>query len=394
MLDRARLLLSQKPAAESVLAGAPDPAGSAVFEMSIHEDEFDALISGRMDPGTIQSVSISPPDRITFFRYADRVFEVFFHIYNVGKLGPQFDGTLIRSVYDAGKISNAAGVETPIYPWAIAADLGVCIHNLVLERGLENTLEIGLAYGLSALFLCEAHHRRGRGSHTAVDPGQRENFGNCALENIRKAGLERCFSHVDEPDYKALPGLLQAGKKFDLIFIDGLHLFDYVLLDFFYADLLLTRQGYVAFDDSAAPAVGSVISFIENNRSYKRIPVSVERLALFQKVDEDRRFLGDPSGFVEFASGERRSGAGLAQARNDRAHIDLTADFVRRYSDLIASGRIDVSRPWEFVLKVAGREPSNWADFCFQLAGSLPATLRTNSQGLLTSILPEAIKSL
>ncbi len=91
MLDRARLLLSLKNRQPSLYwRGHLIRQAPPCSKCRIHEDEFDALISGRMDPGTIQSVSISPPDRITFFRYGQRdIFEVSLrYIYNVGKVWP------------------------------------------------------------------------------------------------------------------------------------------------------------------------------------------------------------------------------------------------------------------------------------------------------------------
>ena len=37
--------------------------------------------------------------------------------------------------------------------------------------------------------------------------------------------------------------------QFHLIYIDGWHTFDYTLVDFFYADLLLETNGVIVLDD-------------------------------------------------------------------------------------------------------------------------------------------------
>ena len=70
------------------------------------------------------------------------------------------------------------------------------------------------------------------------------------------------FSHL------ALPELESRGIKLDFAFVDGSHLFDYVLVDFFYIDRMLRRGGVIAFDDADWPSIRKVCRFIVKNRSY------------------------------------------------------------------------------------------------------------------------------
>jgi predicted O-methyltransferase YrrM len=72
------------------------------------------------------------------------------------------------------------------------------------------------------------------------------------LQNVRKAGLDHKHTWIGLPDYLALPQLAQEGKRFDFIFIDGYHSFDYAMLDFFYSDLLLVSGGMVVLHDSGS----------------------------------------------------------------------------------------------------------------------------------------------
>lgn len=53
---------------------------------------------------------------------------------------------------------------------------------------------------------------------------------------------------------------MRGGERFDFVFIDGRHLFDCVLVDFFYVDRLLEIGGYLALDDLWMPAVRKVKS--------------------------------------------------------------------------------------------------------------------------------------
>ena len=57
----------------------------------------------------------------------------------------------------------------------------------------------------------------------------------------------------------------------DFAFVDGWHLFDFTLVDFYYIDKLLEVGGHVAFDDMWLPAVRKVVSFVLRNKPYKLV---------------------------------------------------------------------------------------------------------------------------
>lgn len=167
---------------------------------------------------------------------------------------------------------------------------GEFLHDWVLRRGPSRTLEVGLAYGLSAAYLLSAHSKCG-GHHTALDPYQERDFQNVGLENIRTLELSEHFTFVPEPAHEALPRLKAEGQHFDLIFIDGGHLFDQTLVSFFHSHYLLPIGGTVMIHDTWMRSIQMVLSFIEKNRKeYRRLPSPSSNLAVLQKTDElDRR---------------------------------------------------------------------------------------------------------
>jgi hypothetical protein len=99
--------------------------------------------------------------------------------------------------------------------------------------------------------------------------------------NAQRAGLADRVRLIEAPSYEALPSLLKERAKLDFAFIDGMHTFDYALLDFFYVDKLLSPGGYVAFDDLWMPAIRKVIAFVLRNRSYEL--VKLEARSSFQQ---------------------------------------------------------------------------------------------------------------
>ena len=130
----------------------------------------------------------------------------------------------------------------------------------------QQTLEIGLAYGASATLFCELHRQQGRGGkHHAIDPFQKDNWHGAALAHLQDSALDSCFTFHADYSSQVLPRLCSQAQTFDLIYIDGSHLFEDVFLDFFYAHQLLNIGGVLAFDDSSDANVLKVIRFIRAN---------------------------------------------------------------------------------------------------------------------------------
>ncbi len=177
--------------------------------------------------------------------------------------------SLIERIYDTGRAEDEEGRSVEVFPTAISFDEGKALYDLIRRTKVKNTLEIGMAYGLSTLFICQAHRDNGAGYHTAIDPFENTMWRSVGLTNIKKAGLENVFRFYEAPSYDVLPQLTRSKESFGFVFIDGSHLFDYALVDFFYTDKLLEPGGYVMFDDLWMPSIRKLISFILKNNNYE-----------------------------------------------------------------------------------------------------------------------------
>jgi predicted O-methyltransferase YrrM len=209
--------------------------------------------------------------------------------FNARHLEPSLRDHALGRFYRTGTCEDASGDPVVVGGWSIPASVGQMLNRLVLREGLGRTLEIGLAYGISALHLCEAHRARGTGMHTAIDPWQTRTFRDIGRLNVERSGLMPWFEFLDAPDWLALPRLLERGVRIDLAFIDGLHLFDTTLLDFFYCDLILRPGGYLIFDDCTFPGVEGVIEFVLANRAYELIEEHHHRVSVLRKTADDDR---------------------------------------------------------------------------------------------------------
>jgi len=152
----------------------------------------------------------------------------------------------------------------------ITLDEGLFLQNIIEEIKPQITLEIGLAFGVSALFISEALTAVNGEKHIAVDPFQNGVvYQGIGLENLKKGGFESVVKFYEKPSYLALPELIEENIKIDFAFIDGNHVFDYAMLDFFYIDLLLNTGGIVVFDDADFNAVHKLCRYVVTNRSYE-----------------------------------------------------------------------------------------------------------------------------
>ena len=145
------------------------------------------------------------------------------------------------------------------------------MQSIVDEIRPKTSLEIGLAYGVSTLFICDSLARIPGARHIVVDPAQFDDayWKGAGIHNLKAAGYGEMIEFYDLPSHIILPKLESEGRQIEFAFIDGAHQFDYALVDFFCVDRLLKVGGVVALDDLWMPSVQRLCRYIVTNRSYK-----------------------------------------------------------------------------------------------------------------------------
>lgn len=203
----------------------------------------------------------------------------------------------------SGSIHTPQGTSTP--------NNVVVLSNLVSDLQPINTLEIGMAYGASTLAVLAAmrdtkistrsnvsqdlefentrqitqagthypekklHEYLPNVKHYAIDPFQQLHFDDCGVMSVERAGFLEAVKVHYAPSYQILPKLLESDLRFDLIYIDGSHLFEDTFVDACFASRLLKVGGIMLFDDSTDPHVAKVIKFITLNFSSALEPVNL-----------------------------------------------------------------------------------------------------------------------
>src|SRR3972149_5496395 len=127
-----------------------------------------------------------------------------------------------------GKLINAHS--------SITREEGEFLQEIISEIKPEDSLEVGLAYGVSALFICDAIKKTPGYRHIAIDPNQfggswGDRWDGIGINNLKEAGYADIIEFYNMPSHHVLPKLAAEGRKIDFAFIDGWHTFDHTLID-------------------------------------------------------------------------------------------------------------------------------------------------------------------
>jgi len=157
-----------------------------------------------------------------------------------------------------------------IFPVSIEPAEGEALRSWIAREKAVRTIEIGLAYGISTLFIGQGLLSSGgrNARHIAIDPYQ-SNFKNCGLQLLEEAGIADIVEHYPEESQIALPRFVNEGREFDFAFVDGSHLFDRVFLDLMYLGRLVRPGSIIFVDDYQSPAVARAVSFCLTNLGWK-----------------------------------------------------------------------------------------------------------------------------
>lgn len=170
-------------------------------------------------------------------------------------------------------VAHADGDSRDLFPVAIGQEEGRALRDWVHNESALRTLETGLGFAISTLFIIEGLLANGRsGRHVAADPYQcvglpmhATTYVGVGLQILEEAGVRDLVEFYPEESQIVLPRLLTEGREFDLAFVDGNHRFEGVFLDLIYSGRLLKEGGIVFVDDVQLPAVQRAIGFCTAN---------------------------------------------------------------------------------------------------------------------------------
>ncbi len=174
---------------------------------------------------------------------------------------------VIDEVVREGTLVAADGEVYEIFPVAITPAEGEALRDVVIAEQATHTIEIGLGYAISALYICEGLLSVGQpnAKHVIIDPYQRSRYADLGFGLLERAGVSDLVEYVPNPSEIALPAMVEQGARFDLAFIDGNHRFDGVFVDLFFLGRLVRPGGVVFLDDHQLRGVARAASFFVEN---------------------------------------------------------------------------------------------------------------------------------
>ena len=147
------------------------------------------------------------------------------------------------------------------------------LRDLLASDGARVVVEIGLAYGSSALAIGEALCASGASdvSHVVIDPFQGPAFDDVGWEAVIAAGLAAHTTLVREPSSVALARLASEGFTADAAFVDGSHRFHEVFVDLYFLRKLVRPGGLIVLDDAAYPSVATALRYFDVNLGWQSV---------------------------------------------------------------------------------------------------------------------------
>jgi predicted O-methyltransferase YrrM len=203
---------------------------------------------------------------------------------------------MVKTVYSRLLLKNGARHTS------LTENEGEWVGQFVRRKKIKKSLEIGLAFGVSAVYIMLATKR----VHYIIDPfADRDIYQGLGRKNIVRFGLAKNCRLYTETSQQVLPRLLDKRLSFDLAFVDGSHYFDDQFVDLFFLDKLLEEGGWLVWHDAWTGPVKTLASWIETNKPNYQRDYDVEpTFFVWQKQSVDKRKWHQFNKFKVYTSGK------------------------------------------------------------------------------------------
>jgi predicted O-methyltransferase YrrM len=174
---------------------------------------------------------------------------------------------------------------------ALPATDGDVLRDILVAHGARVVIEVGLAYGSSALAIGEALCSTGgtqvshEVSHIVIDPFQATAYDNVGWDVLTAAELTDRTTFIGEASSIALARLAGEGFTADAAFVDGSHRFHEVFVDLYYLRKLVRPGGLIVLDDAAWPSVATALRYFDLNLGWR--PVSIAGQLTARRVPDE-----------------------------------------------------------------------------------------------------------
>ena len=150
------------------------------------------------------------------------------------------------------------------------------LRDILVAHGARVVIEIGLAYGSSALAIGEALCSADGTdvAHIVIDPFQATCYANVGWDALNEAGLAAHTTLLAEASCIALARLAGAGFTADAAFVDGSHRFHEVFVDLYFLRRLVRPSGLIILDDATWPSVATAVRYFDVNLGWRPLHIA------------------------------------------------------------------------------------------------------------------------
>lgn len=175
------------------------------------------------------------------------------------------------------------------------------LRDILVAHDAHVVIEVGLAYGSSALAIAEALCSSDARpvSHIVIDPFQATAYHNVGLDLLNAAEVADQTTFIDQASSTALARLVADRFTADAAFVDGSHRFHEIFVDLYFLRKLVRPGGLIILDDGEWPSVATALRYFDLNLGWRPIETA-GRLTVRQLPDEP--FEPDFTDFKPFVS--------------------------------------------------------------------------------------------
>ncbi|MDP4285495.1 MAG: class I SAM-dependent methyltransferase [Bacteroidota bacterium] len=191
--------------------------------------------------------------------------------------------TLLENIFTSSLIENPQGKMVSLHSHTSRGQ-GIFLQGIFDQVKPKKTLEIGMAFGISSLFILEKHREydHPNKSHIIIEPYP---WKGIAEYNFAKAGLFELTDIYYKKSYEILPGLVAENIRIQYAYVDTIKLFDNVMQDIFFIDKMLDVGGVIILDDCGGswPGIQKAARFLnslphyEFLGGYRKSPLTLKR---------------------------------------------------------------------------------------------------------------------
>ena len=209
------------------------------------------------------------------------------------------------------------------------------LQQIIRDNGFASSLEIGFAYGLSTLAITEEIVIN-NGKHVVIDKFEITDWEGVGIDLIKQAGYSKSVEFHEEFCYKVLPKFLEDGRRFDFAYIDSTKQLDWILVDFFFIDKLLEKNGIIVFDDVTFPGIRKILRYISQFPNYKtydafpknkKLNFGRKLFSILKKLPKANKYLKEDIMLNDYDLGINSQCVAIQKINDDSRSWDWHKDF-------------------------------------------------------------------